>query len=867
MRKRLRSILLLLLSFILFTATSCLSAAEYYIDVPDETLSAECGEYIFPQYNVVDADGNIQTGYTVRVRQVLDPDDDNVVLSLDGTKIYANVEGVYKITYTADNNNVEEGVLKVRFTRSATAPTIIIDEASEIPQAYIQGFEYYAPYFIYGAGADLTKSYMTITHVSEDDEETEIVLVDNKFTAQFDEGNYEILIHVESASGLYNDYTYTVRAVAGPQEVVEGKIGYFDDPFGVEQFWTLSSELKYTTEISYGDESGSMEVTIKSDSLGVYGEMINMIQKDVSDYDYLVYRVYNPNNFDVTVVFSEWFGLVNCPKNEWTEAKIPVGAIIDHSGTDYIGSPKIVSLEDITGLVFHVYAYDDVTTQYQPLPAGSKIYLSAMYAEKMPELDPGLVEEGKIAYFDNVYGVYQLKQMLNANARFEFSTEQKYGDEAGSVKVTIVEASAGYSYAQLARPYITDVSSYDYIVFYLYNAGTESLFAGVETQPGGTWAQNYSPLCPAGQWTKIKVQVANLASAEDITDLTLGIATTAWASPAQNTVIYLSAMYGIMEGQDGPNTVVPDKIGYFDEQYGIWQLSVFNDNAEFELSTEQKYGSETGSLKVTITQENLGYSFAALTEPYITDVSVYDYIVFYLYNAGDQSFYGGVETNALWANVTPLCQTGVWTEIKVPTANLTSATDITGLTIGIATSGWASPAQNTVIYLSAMYGVKESGQEGPGAVVPDKIGYFDEEYGVGQVSVFNENAEFEFSTEQSYGDEAGSLKVTITGENAGYTFAIFEAPYITDVSVYDYIVFYLYNASAEAVFAGVETNGTWAGGVSPVCQPGQWTEIKVPTANLTSASDITGLTIGISTGTWASVPSGTIVYLSALYGE
>jgi hypothetical protein len=38
----------------------------------------------------------------------------------------------------------------------------------------------------------------------------------------------------------------------------------------------------------------------------------------------------------------------------------------------------------------------------------------------------------------------------------------------------------------------------------LYNGGIESLYAGVETQLGGTWAQSTTPLCPTGHGLELK---------------------------------------------------------------------------------------------------------------------------------------------------------------------------------------------------------------------------------------------------------------------------------------------------------------------------------------------------------------------------
>jgi len=52
---------------------------------------------------------------------------------------------------------------------------------------------------------------------------------------------------------------------------------------------------------------------------------------------------------------------------------------------------------------------------------------------------------------------------------------------------------------------------------------------------------------PYGTWTRIKIPVDKMASPQDYRPDPLGIATSGWASPPVNTVIYLSAMYGVNE--------------------------------------------------------------------------------------------------------------------------------------------------------------------------------------------------------------------------------------------------------------------------------------------------------------------------------
>lgn len=650
------------------------------IDAP-ETVNAESGLYTSPEYQVVDADGKPVEGMTVRLKSVSDPDGKNVVVTPDGKKFTANKAGTYTLIYTADDKKVKDAEVRLNVTKKADPPTILIDEYSEIQDVYINGFTYYVPYFTFSSDADLTKSWMKIWHIDGAGTRTEIKPENNQFTAAYDDGSYEIVIHAENADGVSQEFKYTTRAAAGPQEKVEGKIGYFDDPFGIEQFYQHNAEMRYTTEKAYEDESGSLEVVFKSGGTGIFGQMRNLIQKDVSEYDYLVYRVFNPNDFKVFMVFSEWFGYKDCDPGVWTEIKVPVEAIIDRDGADP-GSPAIHSLEDITGLVF--MAYHD----YKPLENGNKIYLSALYAVKTIDA-PEEIIPGKIGYFDEMFGAAQFEAV---KSEIEFVTEKAFGEEAGSLKVTFLPGTVN-TFGKLIKLTETDMSSYDYLILRVFNPNTAAIWFSVEEcEP------NIDVKLIPGEWTEVKIPVSRLVNSEDLTNLDFRGAQESWASLEPNTVLYLSAMYAVKEQTAGPSEIIPGKLGYFDEEYGEQQFAPANVGLDF--NTEKKHDTEQGSLQLTIQAGNNGTigHFQNLTEE---DLSTYTTIEFYVFNAW---------TEEIWFTVLGItdvkCSSSSWTKVTIEVSKLTeSGKTLEEVELKAAKTNWAALDENTVLYLSSIFAV------------------------------------------------------------------------------------------------------------------------------------------------------------------
>ncbi|MDR3319101.1 MAG: hypothetical protein LBS99_06640, partial [Clostridiales bacterium] len=763
--------------------------AALFINVPTEVQQAECGPYTVPDFEVVDANGEIYAEYRVTLKGAKAPDGADVTLLQDGKAINADKIGTYELTFTAGDAKIADAVLKVAFAKAP--PTVTIDEDAEIPAYFFKGVRYSLPHFTYGGGADLTKSHLKIYYPAPDSSnKQEIDLSAGGFTAQHATGGYRIVIHAEGSFGNAKDYEYTVLAADGPSEVVTGKIGYFDQEFGLYQVAAPAGygdniTTAYDTARKYGIEEGSMKVTFNAwDADFNLLRLQNLLESDVSDYGYLVYRVYNPNAFALRAGYA-WFGNTLCPGGVWTEVVYDLSEPLYASGK---------TTTDITGLGVRVLARD-----YGELPAGVEFYLSALYAMDVP---PSVVPEdeivqGKIAYFDKAYGVQQvgISTMNGGEMEIDYTVDRYYGDEAGSLKVTHKVFDEN-NLLPLQNLIEKDVSGYDTLVYRVYNPNAFALRAGY------AWFGN--TLCPAGVWTEV---VADLSqplsnSGKEPTNIT-GLAIRILAEDYQNylppdTVFYLSALYA--EKLVPQEDVVPGKIGYFDKAYGLKQVALQTMNGgamTVEYDTAHKYETEAGSMKVTHTvgEANNLMPLQNLVEK---DVSDYGYLVYRVYNPN--SFF--LRAGYAWFGGT-LCAPGEWTEFRhdlsQPLSNSEkTAADITGLAIWIFSADWNKLPDGTVFYISALYATDTQAE----LPAEKKVGYFDQAVGTTQLTLKNVDSPFEYSTDHAYGTEAGSLKITDWAVG-GYSEITLTLPAVQDITDYQWLVFRVYNDTAPSTLGGV----------------------------------------------------------------
>lgn len=329
--------------------------------VPKDVQEAYVGAYKIPTFEVVNAADEVLSWYTVGV-SVKGPGGAAVTV-LRGRQIEVETPGVYTITLSA--KGVKRASYKVNFTHAPSTVNIM----SSLPKAYVMGAWYQVPRFRFEGDADLQKCAINLYHVSVGGVRRDVPLTSGGFTADYGTGEYMYVVTAVSFNGIEKDYEFTVPAAKGPDNVIAGKILYLDEEFGLSQISAgVNQTLSYSTDYAYSGEAGSLKVE--------YGEfnpnsshftMLSLIESDVSDYTYLVYRVFNPNAFTIYAGYL-WFGDTACPAGQWTEVRWKISDGFPNSG---------VSSGNIVGLQTRLFLFSGDAVKMN----GATLYLSAMYAE------------------------------------------------------------------------------------------------------------------------------------------------------------------------------------------------------------------------------------------------------------------------------------------------------------------------------------------------------------------------------------------------------------------------------------------------------------------------------------------------------
>ena len=466
---------------------------------------------------------------------------------------------------------------------------------------------------------------------------------------------------------------------------VENKIGYFDTEYGKYQLVSEGAQLTFSENIAFDNENGSLEVFVTQDEGVFKGTFASLIQKDVSNTAYVVFRVYNPNDVAIVVEFDKGIGTTVCKSNAWTTVICKTSDIQKAEGlTD--------KTEDITGLTIKAYAQDGSASL-----KNNKLYFSSMIAQEKAE--------DKIGYFDTIYGAMQVTSPVDGNSNpvvdIEYSTEVKFGDEQGSTKITWNSAPAGGESAYLTDLIQKDVSAYDYLIFRIYNPSDSDII--FKFQPWFGWAR-----CTANAWTDVKVTAEEIsANGKNLGNITGLVYLFEGGEELVGKSVYLSAMYGgneeIIEDDDGGEVEELEGVKLFNfDESGI---DVYPNDTTY--STEVKYGKEAGSTKVVMSgTSTLLFEAWGFAEK---DISAYDYIVFRVYNANDYAIEFMIDY------ITPFttCAAGEWTEVKIPVSAFgDKKTNIGGRQFHAMDDATDQGRAGLTIYLSALYGCTEEVIEG-----------------------------------------------------------------------------------------------------------------------------------------------------------
>ena len=321
--------------------------------------------------------------------------------------------------------------------------------------------------------------------------------------------------------------------------------------------------------------------------------------------------------------------------------------------------------------------------------------------------------------------------------------------------------------------------------------------------------------------------------------------------------------YDISEfAEDDPRyfTLNPNTVDKFDYVHDLTRLSKWGDST-LSISKEIKHGSDLGSLEYKINSAH-DYDYLTLKAPYLTDITSYDYIHFYVYNPTEHN----ATITLLWCGDTTL-YANQWTEVIFTKSLIESGvTDVQGHVI----------PSNNITNLSFVLWFNQGFEAGDAlyfssieavSITEIVIQDFDQPTGVENINVFSGSSTISYDSSIKYGTESGSLKVVHDkpGESWGETYLALTSPKVKDISSFSYIAFRVYNANAYDISVGV----MWA--KDTVVPANSWAEVKITVAEFDglniqtiagtdiSTTDITGFAIRLMGG-WSTENS--IAYIS-----
>lgn len=361
------------------------------IDVPErieEDLGT--GTYIVPRYDVVNENGVIMAGYTVRLKSATAPNGEPAEISHEASTIVTlSGAGEYTFVFTADSGNVSDATVIMDFA-DRTAPTINLP-STKFPAFYIQGVTYAVPEYTLEGDFVAPKCYTKVFYNSGTGDDVEVALDDGSFLVEQSTGKYTVLIHVEDAAGNYNDYRYT-RSVSAPEHYDPLTVIYFNEAFGEKQ---VSPDGDYAGKYvsvadggkAYGDEAGSYKIEFNGSETTnneAYFALNVPAITNIMEYKELEMYVYIEDG-DCTaeaekwVVGSKWWNDTSVKVGEWTRVTWSVenwGIRGQESGQNSgATTSNVISTDNITGTRIRLIPDEDYSDK---TPPHGTVYFSAM---------------------------------------------------------------------------------------------------------------------------------------------------------------------------------------------------------------------------------------------------------------------------------------------------------------------------------------------------------------------------------------------------------------------------------------------------------------------------------------------------------
>ena len=353
----------------------------------------------------------------------------------------------------------------------------------------------------------------------------------------------------------------------------------------------------------------------------------------------------------------------------------------------------------------------------------------------------------------------------------------------------------------------------------------------------------------------------------------------------------------------GPESVVEDAFVYFEDAFGVEQVSGkygwldFEYVAAADLPDGVAKGNAAGFTHVTVDEAletTTGEFDISVDLPYIQSIDVdgenYRYLYFDVYNASDAV----IPLQLAWTETRPLAP-HAWTHVAYPldlirggvVSDHVTPADITGLQIFLG-NDVSSGKNNAIIAredIDLYFGNMYLGEQGTNYVVPennrnnDQIFYFNTAAGVDHISYRSGNAGgYKFTFKDGFKDnDTGLTGVTVITNNdpakkgggASGDF-ILNAAYITDVSDYGLVAFRVYNPNeTTTAYIGILTsdspNGTY---MQYDIAPLSWATVYMNVDQMTATSVVNGVSLGINSVKFVigGIKENEQLYLGAAYG-
>lgn len=317
--------------------------------------------------------------------------------------------------------------------------------------------------------------------------------------------------------------------------------------------------------------------------------------------------------------------------NEYTLPVLPK-KVVDLFGKEY-DNQITVSVKDAAGNNLAVSNGKITVPEYAGSQAITVTYSAANAQSASYKLN--LQKEGTdILLQASEFGV----ATINANGNtVAYSTEQRYGEEAGSIKISnIVSAETGI---------ILNKSQYSqYIEFYAYTPDSGAI------NMGAWWCCNHT--LAANKWTRVVLNTKAIGYDKHGDEIVLRI----FGENAQGKTIYISSIRSFdVEKSDG-NRITD--LSYSKIVTNIGDMEYVTD-MKCTTADADRPVSEAGSLKVTAGGSDCGLA-ASLN--FVTDLSNYSEVYFYVYTEATSA-----EVGAYWCGDTALTA-GQWTRISLTAA-------------------------------------------------------------------------------------------------------------------------------------------------------------------------------------------------------